>query len=60
LYSGIPPLKIDFWHTTYPGITVQTTGTTAAVDALSKITGWDARKGRLIEDAAKAYLETCR
>jgi hypothetical protein len=38
----------------------QTDAREDAVDALAKITGWDARKGKSIEDAAKAYLATCR
>jgi hypothetical protein len=33
---------------------------TDALDALAKITGWDARKGKSVEAAAKAYLDACK
>jgi hypothetical protein len=31
-----------------------------ALDALAKITGWDARKGKSVDTAAKAYLDACK
>ena len=31
-----------------------------AVDALARITGWDARAGASIEDAAARYLAACK
>ena len=45
---------------TKPGDRSQTDARENAVDALAKITGWDARTGKSIADAAKAYLATCK
>jgi hypothetical protein len=33
---------------------------TDALDALAKITGWDTRKGKSVDAAAKAYLDACK
>ncbi len=46
---------------TKPGDRSQTDARADAVDALAKITGWDARAGgKSVEDAAKAYLAACK
>lgn len=33
---------------------------TNALDALAKITGWDARTGKSVAEAARAYLDACK